>query len=225
MVGRALRQVFTEARYVILASAVGLAVFILATWLPNLGLVWQIVASGSVPLADKVEVLAGLVGSIATNFTVFSALSTIAIAALFGANVAMIAYQFRLRRQLVRQTGQAGAAASFGGLATGLFGVGCAACGTFVLSPALTLVGISGLIALLPFGGEAFGVLGVGMLGLSLVLTARRIAEPVGCPIRALDETEPAQTGRHSTGLIGAPGVSIGASKSSRNQVAASSSD
>src|SRR3546814_4213137 len=67
MVGRALRQVFTEARYVILASAVGLAVFILATWLPNLGLVWQIVASGSVPLADKVEVLAALVGSIATR--------------------------------------------------------------------------------------------------------------------------------------------------------------
>src|SRR3546814_8741654 len=103
MVGRALRQVFTEARYVILASAVGLAVFILATWLPNLGLVWQIAASGSVPLADKVEVLAALVGSIATNFTVFSALSTITIAALFGANVAMITYQFRLRRQLVRQ--------------------------------------------------------------------------------------------------------------------------
>src|SRR3546814_6039646 len=86
MVGWALRQVFTEARYVILASAVGLAVFILATWLPNFGLVWQIAASGSVPLADKVEVLAALVGSIATNFTVFSALSTITIAALFGAN-------------------------------------------------------------------------------------------------------------------------------------------
>src|SRR3546814_5312489 len=125
----------------------------------------------------------------------------------------MITYQFRLRRQLVRQTGQAGAAASFGGLAAGLFGVGCAACGTFVLSPALTLLGISGLIALLPFGGEEFGVLGVGMLGLSLALTARRIAEPVVCSIRALDETEPAQRGRHSAGLIGAPGVSIGASK------------
>src|SRR3546814_11223269 len=128
----------------------------------------------------------------------------------------MIAYQFRLRRQLVRQTGQAGAAASFGGLATGLFGVGCAACGTFVLSPALTLVGISGLIALLPFGGEAFGVLGVGMLGLSLVLTARRIAAPVACPIRVPDETEPVQTARTPTSLIGAPGVSIGASKSLR---------
>ncbi len=225
MVVQALRLVFTEARYIILASAVGLAVFILATWLPNLGLVWQIVASGSVPFADKVEVLAALVGSIATNFTVFSALSTIAIAALFGANVAMIAYQFRLRRHLVRQTGQAGAAASFGGLAMGLFGVGCAACGTFVLSPALTLVGFSGLIALLPFGGEEFGVLGVGTLGLSLVLTARRIAEPVACTIRAPDETESAQADRHSTGLIGAPRVSMGASKSSRDEVVASSCD
>src|SRR3546814_17586283 len=94
-----------------------------------------------------------------------------------------------------RQTGQAGAAASFGGLATGLFGVGCAACGTFVLSPALTLVGISGLIAQLPFGGEGFGVLGVGMLGLSLVLPERRIAEAGGFPLRARAENGPAQTG------------------------------
>src|SRR3546814_16935458 len=123
----------------------------------------------------------------------------------------MIAYQFRLRRQLVRQTGQAGAAASFGGLATGLFGVGCAACGTFVLSPALTLVGISGLIALLPFGGEEFGVLGVGMPGLSLVLTARRIAAPVACPIRVQAGNAPAHKGRQSTTLLAAPGVTLGA--------------
>ena len=97
MVAAGLRQVFSEGRYILLAAATGLAVFILATWLPNLGLVWQIAASATVPLADKVKVLAALVGSIGTNFTVFSALSTVAIAVLFGANAATIAYFYRFR--------------------------------------------------------------------------------------------------------------------------------
>ncbi len=191
MVATGLRQVFTEGRYILLAATTGLAVFIVATWLPNLGLVWQIATSGSVPLADKVRILVALIGSIGTNFTIFSALSTIAIAVLFGANVAMIAYYFGMRRQLVRQADQTGAAASLGGLASGFFGVGCAACGTFVLSPALSFIGASGLIALLPFGGEEFGALGVGMLGFSLVLTARRIGEPVACPLEPPGATEP----------------------------------
>ncbi len=190
MVAVGLRQVFAKGSYILLAAATGLAVFILATWLPNLGLVWQISASASVPLADKVQVLTALIGSIGTNFTFFSALSTVAIAVLFGANVAMIAYYFRVRRQIVRQAGQVGTAASLGGLASGFFGVGCAACGTFVLSPALSFIGATGLIALLPFGGEEFGALGVGMLGFSLVLTARKIGEPVACPLGPPDETE-----------------------------------
>ena len=190
MVALGLRQVFARGRYILLAAATGLAVFVLATWLPNLGLVWQIAASASVPFADKVKVLTALIGSIGTNFTLFSALSTVAIAALFGANVAVMAYYFRARRQLLGQAGQAGTAAGLGGLASGFFGVGCAACGAFVLGPVLAFVGASGLIALLPFGGEEFGALGVAMLGYSLVLTARKIGEPVACPLGPPGETE-----------------------------------
>ena len=188
MVAAGLGQVFAKGSYILLAAAMGLAVFILATWLPNLGLVWQIAASASIPLADKVQVLTALIGSIGTNFTPFSALSTVAIAVLFGANVAMIAYYFRVHRQIVRQAGQVGAATGLGGLVSGFFGIGCAACGTFVLGPALSFIGATGLIALLPFGGEEFGALGVAMLGFSLVLTARKIGEPVACPLAPADE-------------------------------------
>lgn len=178
---RGLRLVFVRGRYVLLATTTALAVFILATWLPNLSLVRQIVTSGSISFADKVRILTALIGSIGTNFTLFSGLSTAAIAVLFGANVALIAYY--IQRQLVRQTGKAGAATSLAGLVSGLFGVGCAACGTFVLGPVASFVGVSGLVAVLPLGGEEFGMLGIAMLCLSLVLTARKIGEPVTCSI------------------------------------------
>ncbi len=98
---------------------------------------------------------------------------------------AMVAYYLNLRKQSVGRTGQAGAATSLGGLASGLLGIGCAACGTFVLGPVLSLVGAGGLIALLPFDGREFGLLGVGILVLSIVLGARKIQEPLVCPLEA----------------------------------------
>jgi hypothetical protein len=217
VVALALRQVFAEGKYILLAAITGLAVFILATWLPNLGLVWQIATSESIPFADKLKVLTALIGSIGTNFTIFSALTTVLVAGLFGANVAVIAYYFRLRRQLIRQDGRVAAASSLGGVASGLFGVGCAACGTFVLSPALTFLGVGGLIALLPFGGEEFGVLGVAMLGLSLVLTARKIGQPVVCPVPTSDQAKRSRSYERPHGQLLKPAVPVGVSRSSKD--------
>ena len=185
MIFQALRQVFKGWAYVLVAVIVALVVLVFATWLPNLGLVWQITVSPSVPLIDKAEILLALVGSIGTNFTVFSALYTIAIAALFGINVAMVAYYLNLRKQSISRTGRASAATSLGGLASGFFGIGCAACGTFVLGPVLSLVGAGGLIALLPFDGQEFGLLGVGLLGFSIFFAAKKIREPLACPLEA----------------------------------------
>ena len=185
MVAQALKQVFADSKYILVAVAAALAVFIFATWLPNLGLVWQIIVSSSVSLPDKVQVLVALVGSIGTNFTVFSALATVAIAVLFGINLAMMMFFLRLRRQFI---GQGGGATSLGGLASGIFGIGCAACGTFVLGPVLSFAGASALIALLPFGGHEFSVLGLGMLGFSLFLIARKIREPLLCAVGAPNE-------------------------------------
>jgi hypothetical protein len=188
VVAQGLKRVFSQGRYVLLALATGLVALILATWLPNLGLVWHIATSESVPFPDKVKILLALIGSITTNFTILSALSAIAIAVLFGMNVATLAYYIQSRRPLVTRAGQGMTATSLVGLASGLFGIGCAACGTLVLSPALTFIGASTLITVLPFGGEEFGVLGIAMLGLSLVLSARMIGQSITCRTHAPTE-------------------------------------
>ena len=74
------------------------------------------------------------------------------------------------------------AAASLGGLASGFLGVGCAACGTLILSPALTFLGVGALlVASLPFGGEEFGLVGVALLVLSLILGAKKISQLTAC--------------------------------------------
>jgi hypothetical protein len=98
-----------------------------------------------------------------------------------------VTYYVKLQKRLSMQTGQATAAAGLGGLASGFIGIGCAACGTFVLGPILSFVGAAGLIALLPFGGQEFTLFGVGLLGFSLFLVAKKIREPLVCPLSPED--------------------------------------
>jgi len=177
-----LRTVFSRGGYLLLAICVGAAIFVLATWLPNARLAWQIGSSGSISFADKARILTALIGSIATNFTIFSAISTMAIAGLFGANVAAITFYVQPRWRHSRTAGPTQAATSLAGLLSGVAGVGCAACGTFAIGPVLTFMGAAGLVALLPFGGEEFSVLGVAMLASSLAMTARKIGASASCP-------------------------------------------
>jgi len=185
MITQALRCVFRKWSYILITVVVALVVFVFATWLPNLGLIWKIIVAPSAPLLNKAKILTNLVGSIQTNFTVFSALYTIAIAVLFGVNAAMVTYYVNLRKRLSRQVGQASVAAGLGGLASGFLGIGCAACGTFVLGPILSFVGATGFFALLPFDGQEFGMFGVGMLVFSIFLVAKKIREPLVCPVAA----------------------------------------
>jgi len=183
MILAAFKQVFSNIRYSLIAGIVAFAVFALSVWLPNFKLIATVITSSTATISDKFSILAGLLASIQTNFTLFSASYTIAIAMLFGINVAMVVYFMSRRKKFIEQSGMA---ASAGGLLSGMIGIGCAACGTLVLGPLLSLIGAGGLIALLPFGGQEFGVLGIGILGFSIFLTAKKIQDPLVCEIKKL---------------------------------------
>ena len=72
-------------------------------------------------------------------------------------------------------------ASGIGGLISGFFGIGCAACGTFLLSSILILLGTGGLLAWLPFRGEEFGLLGVGLLLYANHMIVKKIQAPLVC--------------------------------------------
>ena len=174
------KTVFQNLRYVLIALSIALVVFVVAVWLPNFALIMQIVTSSGIAFLDKLAVLISLIGSIQTNFTILSALYTIAIAILFGINVALLAYYIQ-KRKITEANG--GAAAGVGGLMSGMFGIGCASCGTIVLAPILTMLGAGGLVALLPFNGQEFGILGVIILGFSVYVAAKKINQPITCAV------------------------------------------
>mgnify|MGYP001583621323 CR=1 FL=1 len=156
MILEAMQKVFRNFRLTLLAIAVAVAVFLFAVWLPNFGLITRVVFDSSVSIENKVQLPWSLLGSIGTNFTPLSATYTIVIAILFGVYIAMLTY-FLKRRS--KEVGQGRIVTGFLGIASGVLGVGCAACGSFLLTSVLPIVGASSALALLPLGGSEFGIM------------------------------------------------------------------
>ena len=180
MLFQALKKVFQKPLYILLACITSLAVFAFAVWLPNISLIVSVMAHPEISFSQKLNLPFILLGSIVTNFTLLSASYTIAIAILFGVNLAMVVYFLKRKISEVKRSG---IATGFFGIASGVAGMGCTACGSFLLASILSVFGVAGMLAFLPLAGGEFGILGVILLGVSLYMTARHIQNPAVCKI------------------------------------------
>lgn len=171
-------SVFKQPLYLLIASLVGVVVFSLAVWLPNFALIKTVLLSQTAGLLEKVMFVASLYESIITNFTFESATYTILIATLFGVYIALLVFYIRTRR--VKRNGLKSGWLGIGGLVSGFFGIGCAACGTVLLSSIATFGGAS-LLLVLPLGGRELGYLGVGILVYAIYSLSKKIKEPLIC--------------------------------------------
>ena len=175
----AFKKVFQNPLYVAIGILTGLTSFVFIIWLPNIGLVAEVLfSSGS--FSERIALPVSLIGTISTNFTTLSASFVIAMAILFGMNAAMTAFFIRRRISSIRQSG---ITAGFIGTVSGTLGVGCAACGSILLTTVLAWVGAGALIQLLPLQGEEFSIAGAILLAASLFLTAKQIENPAVCKI------------------------------------------
>ncbi len=166
--------------YFTLVIVVGFLVFTSAIIIPNVAAISSVFQS-SATLSTKFQFVFSLYGSIGTNFTLISAAYTVLIATFFGIQIALLTYYIRkVRGGVTRIKGLS--AMGLGGVISGALGIGCAACGTFVLTSVLALFGGAGVLAYLPFGGEEFGIIGVGLLTYSIYLLLKRIDKPLTCP-------------------------------------------
>ncbi len=172
----AVLNILMSARSVAIVLPVVAFVFAFAVWLPNLRLLFSVWTDASISLADKFSLPISLLPSIATNFTPLSAAYTILIAILAGINAALIAHLIRARAML-----GGSAAIGLSGVFTGALGVGCAACGSLIVTSLVGTVGGISLIALLPLRGSEFGILGVALLGYSTYLLAKQSTKPLVC--------------------------------------------
>lgn len=176
-----LMRVFRQPKYFLIAVTVTFVVFSAAILLPNIPVLLQVLGSGAVALGTKVTLVLSLYGSLLTNYSALSASYMVAAAILFGLNSTLLVFYIANRR--VRAENYAGNAATVAGMVAGVFGIGCAACGSIIISAFLALFGASGLLLLLPLQGAEFGLLAVGLLGFSVYQLTQRINDPLICEI------------------------------------------
>jgi len=173
--------VLRNYQYVLLSFLTGTSVLGFAILLPNLKLISLVLGDNAVSLGDKLALLVKLLGSLATNFTQLSALTTVLISLLVGVNVSLMLYLYRRQKTGLSRSG---IAVSTFGTTMGMFGVGCATCGSLVLTGLLSTVGGLWILALLPFRGQELAVIGVIALGYTTYFFVQKISSPVTCEIK-----------------------------------------
>lgn len=173
-------RVFKNGWYLSLALAIFVVGMSLVLLLPNLALITQVFLTEGVALGIKLKLYLALYGSLFTNFTLASALITLGSVFLFSINIALLIFYIRRAQKGSRGIKKA-QASSFGGLIAGILGIGCAACGSVILSSLAVSLGAVGLLAFLPLHGGEFALLGIVFLLYSIFLLVKKINDPLVC--------------------------------------------
>ena len=171
-------EVVKQPKYLVLAIAVSLILVAFAAWLPNLHLITKTMSSATMTLWQKTNLIISLLASLQTNFTTVSRFMTFITAGLAGIQISLLAYYLRQTARL-----QKSMSLSALGVATSMLGVGCASCGSVVLT---TLIGFgltTAVIGVLPFRGQEFGVVGIGTLLLAIYFIMKKINDPLVCEV------------------------------------------
>lgn len=171
-------KVLTKKKYAFIAIAVTLLFIVFAAWLPNLHLITRTMTRADMTVWQKSSLLTGLLGSLKTNFTPLSRSITIISALLAGAQVSLLVYFISRSVQAKKEAGT-----SVLGLVFGILGVGCASCGSVLLTSLIGLGTATTIMGTLPLRGQELGLLGIGMLGVSLAFTVKKINDPLICGV------------------------------------------
>jgi len=172
---RSTAEALGRSSYRLFFVAVTVLIVFLLAWLPNLQLLRYIMLSPSIGVFGKARFLLGSLDAYRTNFTPFSGLTAFASAVLLGLNASLIMYYFSWQRKLLA----ADSGLSIIGTVAGVLGIGCASCGSVILS----LVGFSGALAFLPLGGQELNLLGIILLLVSYANISQRIHAKGTCSV------------------------------------------
>jgi len=151
-------------------------IFWLSVSLSNFGLFAHTGGSDLFSFADQAKIIFTSFGTFTTNFTVLSQVLIVITSFLAGVNVPLIAHYFKNR-----VSAQKAAGTSIFGILIGLFGIGCASCGSVVLSSVIGMSAATGVLTFLPLHGAEFSILGIIVLAWATWAIIKRINGPNVC--------------------------------------------
>ena len=141
-------KILRRPKYLVVVILITLTMIAFAAWLPNLHLITKTMTSSTMSLWQKTNLLIALFGSLQTNFTPLSRTLTVTSATLTGIQTSLLIYYLRRTARIQTEMG-----VSLAGVATSMLGVGCASCGSVLLTSLIGLGSATTVLGILPFRG------------------------------------------------------------------------
>lgn len=174
-----LGQMYRKPRYVVLSVLLFIVVGVVSVLLPSLSLIKQFVGSSNVSIGEKIAFVWNSLGLFVTNMNLGSELVMIGIAILFAIQLSFTVYYFRIKKVFSNKNNGVGIA----GILSGILGIGCASCGSVLLSSIIGVSATTGFLGILPFGGYEFGIVAIILLLISIVVIGRKLQQPDTCKV------------------------------------------
>lgn len=172
----AMREIFSKRNYVILAAFFSMLFFVVAALFPTYSMLKFAFLSEYLTLINKLEVLWEAFAMFGVAYSSYQIIIIFIGVLLAGINFSMLVYLIKKRVGVAKTSGM-----SILGIVVASLGLGCSACGTFVLASFLGVTGAAGLIGALPLKGAEFGLVGIVFMAISINVLAKRIKAPMVC--------------------------------------------
>jgi hypothetical protein len=143
-------------------------------------LIYFILFESGATTLSKISILTHLYLGLFTNFTPLAMVATLMISILSGVNAGLLALYIQ-KTKSIRTLPSDTSLVQMTALVSAVFGIGCASCGSIILTAVLLQLGAGGLLFLLPFHGQEFALLAVGLLGYSARLLWKKINQSFVC--------------------------------------------
>lgn len=164
-----------DSRLIIIISTI--ALFLILLLAVNGKQAYGIFDFNSISLYKRFNLFLSTIFDIKNTFTAGSLILAILGSLLGGINLSLAYTYMILRGEVILRSGLYSGI----GLLFAFFGVGCAACGTALLSVILGFFGFSAMLSLLPYQGQEIGYIGLIILCIATYTLARKVAVPNVC--------------------------------------------
>jgi hypothetical protein len=138
---------------------------------------FQVFRLTSLGLPGQVSLFLTTIFDVGNAFTVSTMILATLGSLLAGINLALAYIYMKTRGELLLKSGLYSGI----GLMLALFGIGCAACGTAVLSLILGFFGFSTMLSIFPYQGEEIGYIGLIFLFIATYFLSKKISAPNVC--------------------------------------------
>lgn len=164
-----------DSRFVIILSTI---VFLLLLLIAENGsAAYGFFSFESMSFAQRLTFASSTLFDIGNTFTSGALILAVLGSLIGGINLSLAYTYMRLRGEVILHSGLYSGI----GLLFAFFGVGCAACGTALLSVILGFFGFSAMLDVLPYQGQEIGYIGIIILCIATYTLAHKVSVPNVC--------------------------------------------